>query len=398
MGIFSKGKKGELVAILDIGSGSVGGALVEFHEDNKPAIIFSVREQIVLQNEFKFDRFLTSMLTSSDKVLGHLRKHTDKKISQTLCTLSAPWYVSQTRTVSYEDPKKLLITKKKVDQLVTQEVIKIKEVFDEHYRDITESSAEIIEIESVNIKLNGYETSEPFGKTAKSFEANLYVSMSSGHILQSLRERINRTLGVRNVSFRSFALVAFSTLRDIYVDHHDFIFIDISGEMTDISIVRNNTLIETLSFSFGKNFVVRTIASQQKTVVEDALSGFTMYVEGKETTEVQDRIEQTLKYVRDEWINEFKENMKSLATLTVLPGKIFIITDNPFDVWFSKIIGEADYSKLALMRDSLDIESLDVRVLSKFVQYKPDVIRDAFIVIESLFSHKIRTKESIAKK
>lgn len=394
MRLFSKGKKGELVAILDIGSGSVGGALVEFQEGNKPSIIFSVREQIVLQNEFKFDRFLASMLTSSDKVLGHLRKHTDRKISHTLCTLSAPWYVSQTRTIAYEDPKKMVVTKKRVDELITKEVSKIKQVFDEHYRGITESPAEIIEIESVNIKLNGYETAEPFGKTAKNFEANLYVSMSSSHILQSLRERINRALGVREVSFRSFALVAFSTLRDIYVDQHDFIFIDISGEMTDISIVRNDTLIETLSFSFGKNFVIRTIASQQNTVLEEALSVFTLYVEKKETDTAQEKLTQILKHTQDEWIAEFKENMNSLATLTVLPGKIFIITDNPFDLWFSKIIGEADYSKLALMRDSLDIEPLDVRVLSKFVQYKPDVIRDSFIVIESLFSHKIRNEKS----
>jgi len=393
MGFFSGEKKGELVAILDIGSGSVGGALVEFSEDNKPVILLSVREQIVLQNEFKFDHFLSSMLSSTDNVLEHLRKQTDRKFKRTLCTLSAPWYVSQTRTILHEDTENMLINKKKVDDLITQEVAKIKEVFDEHYKDITESPAEIIEIESVNIKLNGYETSDPFGKHAKSLEANLYVSMSSGHILTSLRERIQRTLGAREVSFRSFALVAFSTLRDVYNDSHDFIFIDISGEMTDISIVRNNTLIETLSFSFGKNFVVRTIASQQKTVPEEALSSFVMYLDEKSDKESKSKMETILEHAKNEWIQEFKENMKSLATLTVLPGKIFIITDDPFDTWFSKIIGEANYSKLALMRDSLDIESIDVKVLSKFVQYKPDVIRDEFIVMESLFSQKVFSKE-----
>ena len=261
LGGFSKDIKDGLAVILDIGSGSVGGALVSFSEDKKPKILFSVRKPIIFQNDFKFERFLLSMLKATDQVLNELSKAKLGKPKQVFCILAAPWYVSQAKTVVFEDKKAFSVTPKKVDDIISHEVDKLKENFDTHYKDLTESKAEIIEVENINMKLNGYETCLPYDKKAKKFEAYLYVSMSAGQVLQALRQKVRKELGLDNVFFNSFSLAAFDTIRDMYSQKQNFIFIDVGGEMTDVSVVRNGILVETESFTRGKKFFIRTLAS-----------------------------------------------------------------------------------------------------------------------------------------
>ena len=269
------------------------------------------------------------MLKSFDTVLGRLRKR-GEKVEEVMCVLSAPWYVSQTRTIVFEQEKPFLVTEKKVDVLVEKEIVELKKEFDAHYKDITKSSAEIIEIENVHMKLNGYETSAPFGKEVQSLEAFLYVSMSSEHILKDLRTRAKNSLSVKKVSFHSFSLVAFSTLRDIYSNIHDFMFIDISGEMTDVAVVRKNTLIETLTFPLGTNFVLRTIASHLGTIPEEAQSFLALYEDHKIVEESEKKMRSALLHSEQEWMDAFKKDLRSLSTYTVLPRKIFIYHRHSF--------------------------------------------------------------------
>ncbi|MCK5027190.1 MAG: hypothetical protein KAS07_02115 [Candidatus Pacebacteria bacterium] len=392
MGLFSGGKKNEIIAIFDIGSGSVGGALVELRGAEKPRILFSVREDIAFQNNFKFERFFASMLRSFGLVLKRLAAK-EKKVGKVMCVLSAPWYVSQTRTIVSEEQKPFLVTQKRVDHLIEKEIIKIKESFDSKYGDVIDSSTEVLEMRSTHIKLNGYETNTPFDKHAEKFEASLYVSMGSSKVLQTIREKVRAQYKVKDVSFHSFSLVSFSTLRDMCSDAKDFIVLDISGEATDITVVRQDTLVETLSFPFGKHFVLRTIASRLGISLEEAYSSMVLFVEGKATKEAAKKMNIILTHCGGQWLDMFKESLDSLSVYTILPAKIFLITDEPFSEWFAKTTKSVDCNKLSLIGEEFVIDVLRPNVLAKFGNFDINVPRDIFITIEALFAHKILNNE-----
>ncbi len=375
--------------ILDIGSGSVGAALVSLGEGHKPKVVYSVREDILFQDEFKFDRFLSSMLKTTESVLGKLQKKSSVKVKNMYCVLSAPWYVSRAKIVGIKSAKPVVFTKKKIDDLIKKEIDGIKKDFDTRYKDLTKFGAEIIEVENIFMKLNGYATNDPFGKSAESFEAHLYISMSSQQVIKAIKEKVNKTFAVRNLMFHSFSLSAFSTLRDMYSNLNDFTFMDISGEMTEMSVVRQGALIETVSFSLGKNFILRAIASHLGTVSDDALSSFALHMDEKMSGESKKKMVSTLEFVQKEWLDAFRKNLISLSARTVLPGKIFIITDTPFGQWFSGVLKEGNYSKVSLMGDTFDAEVINPKVLAKFVQFDLNVTRDSFIIIESLFVHRL---------
>lgn len=382
---FSKEVKEGLAVVLDIGSGSVGGALVYFYDDKKPKTLFSIRKPIVFQKDFKFDRFLLSMTKAVDEVLDELSKTKLGKPKQVFCILAAPWYVSEARKVVFEDKKNFTVTKKKVEKLILGEVETLKKSFNAHYKDITDSKAEIIEVENINMKLNGYETSMPYDKKAKKIEVSLYVSISAGQVLQTLRQKIHKTLRLKNVVFNSFSLAAFDTIRNMYSEKQNFIFVDLGGEMTDVSVVRNGILVETESFPLGKNFLLRTISSKLGTVNEEALSSFGLYMEGRTTDINKNKMSSVLDRVGEEWNEVFYKTLKSISVDIMLPGTIFLIADKPFGKLFSEIIKSKKPSKVMFMGETVETIVVNSLVLSKFSDFNLNVAKDVFIVAESLF-------------
>ena len=382
---FSKDVKEGLAVVLDIGSGSVGGALVYFYDNKKPKTLLSIRKQIVFHKDFKFDRFLLSMLKATDEVLDELSKTKLGKPKQVFCILAAPWYVSEARRVVLEDKKSFKVTQKKVEKLILNEVEVLKKSFNAHYKDITESKAEIIEVKNINTKLNGYETDDPYNKKAKKVEISLYVSISAGQVLQTLREKIYKTLRLKNVVFNSFSLAAFDAIRNIHSEKENFIFVDLGGEMTDVSVVRDGILVETESFPLGKNFLLRTISSKLGTVNEDAISSFGLYMEGRTTDMNKSKMSNVIESVGEEWNEVFYKTLKSISVDIMLPGTIFLIADKPFGKLFSEIIKSKRSKKVMFMGETIETIVINSLVLSKFSDFNLNVAKDVFIVAESLF-------------
>ena len=56
------------------------------------------------------------------------------------------------------------------------------------------------------------------------------------------------------LKFATSSLVVFKVLSDIIKSKDGFLIIDIGGETTEINLIRNNSLEQSVSFSKGNNF------------------------------------------------------------------------------------------------------------------------------------------------
>ena len=64
--------------------------------------------------------------------------------------------------------------------------------------------------------------------------------------------------------------MAFKVLGDIINKKEEgFLIIDIGGEVTEICIVRNGALEQTVSFSIGYNLLLKKISSRMNTFLEN---------------------------------------------------------------------------------------------------------------------------------
>ena len=254
MGIFSGAeKKNELILVFNIGSSSVDGALFEAQCSGIPKIIFSAREPIKIEEKVEISHFLLTTIKSLEIVAYKIFQAGLGAPSQVFCVLSSPWYVFQTRIISFKKNTPFIFTEKLADELIKKEIKLFEE---EHVLKYSHSDNQVRVIELKNIKtlLNGYEISESMDQKAKELEMHIFISISGESVLKKMEDTISKHFHLKQIKFSSFVLSFFTVARDFYPKQENFLLVDIGGEMTDISMVKKNTLRESISFLWGVIF------------------------------------------------------------------------------------------------------------------------------------------------
>ena len=159
------------------------------------------------------------------------------------CILSSSWYEVQIKNLKFKEEKLFNISSKFISAIL-----------DEESKKFTESRGKLIEKNVIQILLNGYNTNNPYGKEALTVDTTIFISSMSGEIQDRIKDILETVFTSSDVSFNTFALASFSVVRDIFKTEKNFLLLDISGEMTDIILVRNETITKIASFKLGRNF------------------------------------------------------------------------------------------------------------------------------------------------
>jgi cell division ATPase FtsA len=98
--------------------------------------------------------------------------------------------------------------------------------------------------------LNGYETPKPLNQKAKELTMAIFVSVSGEQVLKKIENTIAKHFYFRQIKFSSFAMASFAVVRDMHAQEN-FLLINVGGEVTDISMVKKNTLQESIFCARG---------------------------------------------------------------------------------------------------------------------------------------------------
>lgn len=374
--------------MFDVGSSSVGVAAIMLSPQSKPKVLFSAREQMVFQENLKFDRFVSSMLGTLEKAGRTLEgvtlpPHSGKTFS---VFFSSPWYASQMRVSKKTFAAPTLVTEKLLQDIQKKEV----EDFTTFEMEKLGKDAAVIEAQNVQVKLNGYETAAPEGKLASMLQTSVYVSIVPKKIVHAVTEKISGIFHSRSVSFHTFSFSSFAVIRDIFFHQKDFFFLDISGEVTDVSIVWDNVLEETRTFPQGKNFLLRKIAAGFGASHEEALSFFTMAASKKLAEKEEQKVKKIMMEAGREWLSEFRGSLYSLSRDGgFLPHDIFFTADADVSAWFAENIQDQEMSEITLAEKTFTVRHLDASFLSSFCESEKGAARDPFLMIESVFLSKL---------
>lgn len=387
----NKIKSGQhFVLVFDIGSGSIGGSFVTVDPGKIPEIIFSTRQDIPFQEKLNFSRFLDSMIVTLEEMFLALQKAGGNVVvDQAFCVLASPWYASQTRIIKYARPTPFQVTEKGMSKLVQREIelFRSSKLFTRSK--VGDTSPEIMEAKNIQMKLNGYEVRHPFGKRVTELEIALYISMIPSNIYTSINDSIMKFWHIPKVHFSSFAFTAFDTIRDIFIDEESFLFIDVAGEVTDISLAKENVLLESISFPAGRNMLIRALVTELKTNPANAATELSLYLEGKSTREHSDRIEAVLTNATNEWLVYLEDALTQFATEFPIPRTIFYTADDDVTRWFERAMSRIDSSKFGIEEGgAFAVRFLGSNFLSKFARVLEPSFQDPFLSIETIFANK----------
>src|SRR3990167_7941734 len=319
MRIFSDDKKKEeLMLVFDIGSSSVGGALFLMQNSRVPKIIFSIRESITLQKDLNADQFLSFTIKSLDIIVNKIYMAKLGAPKRIFCVLSSPWHVSQARVIKLAKNTPFVFTSKLADSLIQKEISLFEEEHLKKYAN-TGSSFRSIEFKNIKTMLNGYEKKQTLKSKKK-----------------------------KNIKFSSFVIASFTIVRDIYINQENFLLIEIGGEVTDISMIKKNTLRESSSFPLGRNFIIRGVSSILRSSLDEAKSFISLFQNGHTALDMAKKLSPIIDKLKMEWLQKFQESLANLSNDISIPETIYMVVDKDLAGFFCETIENEQFNQYTL--------------------------------------------------
>ena len=384
---FAKNKKNEkLVLLIDVGSASVGAALVEINGSTAPRIYASSREDIALQEKLAPAQLMRAMNQALEGALKSVQSSTKTTgiPAHIFCSLSSPWFLSKNKNLVVERKESFEVTPATLEKFLDEEISRIQ---DELKDTLPQQDVRIIEKKIIRTKLNGYEINNPYGQRASRVELALTVGISSKQATERIEHTISNFFHSKIVHFGAFPIAAFNIIRDIFPTERTFLFLDITGEGTDISLVSNNVLADTVVFPRGKNFFIREISSQFRIPHQVATSVLNMFLGGTLDDNRKRDIELFISKIENDWITRFEKAVTLLNIMEFAPHKIFFMADSDVSVLFERMLRRIPRTMGG--QEYFEVQRLDSLTVGKFASFESGVARDPFLVAEALLAAKV---------
>ena len=366
-------KKENVSLLINISGGSINTSLVLFNKNQIPKFLYAVNTPFVgeKQDIALFSEGMTSLLDSTlkdtiKKGWSNFDNNNRKKISHVVLSFSSPWCVLKTKEINLSKDNPFIITKAFIDSVVLKEEAMFKTELLKDHSETMKDGFDVIEKSIVHAKINGYAVSDILNKKTKSLDA--FVSMSA--VPQNIKEKISSIvlkhthIPKENIMMHSFPLVLFSTIRDNFDSGADFILINIGSEMTDISLINDNTIKSVASFPFGKNTIIRHISKSFKISEEIAESQLVMYLSEKVNDTVFTSIQSLILDLEKEWAVYFEDALLALSKNTIWPMKTFVLVDKETSPIFINFLKLYKADATSNFRKNAEITEVEESIIS----------------------------------
>lgn len=374
----------ERILIFDIRSSSVGAALFVTNKKGVPLVLSSLREDLHIKGEINAENILTSSVKALEQCAHKISMSNVGKIDKIFCTLSSPWYASQTRLIKFEKNSPFIFTSKMAKGLLDKETGIFKKEISETFSN-QEEDIKILESKNLQISLNGYPMLEPFNKRTKTVEMSVFMSLSGEGVLAKFKDAIFKSFHTREVEFITFSIALFTLARDLFDEYKDFALVDVSGEMTDVSIIRKETFEESVSFPVGTHHVFRQIQKDLQINDKDTKSFFSTYKAGHYSTSMEKKIAPIIKKAENSWLSGFEEVLLKLSKGVHFPSDIFLITEEGMYDFFADLIKKEHFHQYNLSESKFKVNFLDSKNLHGVLSFSENTKRDPFLSIEAVY-------------
>ena len=391
MSLFSKSPK--VSAVFDIGNGSIGVALVAFSKnarDNKPAtVLYTYREPITFVTNLTPQNLSSSLLRLLKSVSDHLRKNGfsyvprdilgQRIVHDVYCVFAAPWCYSSTMILNAKKRRPTPITQSFLDEMLARSPLSAESIGP------ADSARTVIEKKVINISLNGYDVNEPVGKKAIDIEMTAFSSSVPGILLKKIEEVIAGSFHFKKMSFFSYALASWAATRSLFPAVSDFLFFDVSGEATEVSIMVKGVLRGVESFPYGRAAIIRSVVAEMAVSPDVALSFLTLTLSGKAEAGIAARIKEISQKSVGSWLAECKTALRKLQQMYSLPRAVFMTVDDDVAELFSNAIRSTHSPELNVPHDEFDLVYLSGEAFRGRNRYLTIHVPDPFLSLESLF-------------
>lgn len=352
--------------IIDVGSGSVGAAIIISNAvKQKPDIIWSHREHVLIKDIASTDVSMKEITTSIINIFLQLGSDGSKKlhavapdlaITSIQVTISAPWTYTVTKRVNFNDEHPF-----EVDTELIEELSKAAE--NQAFSAVLESEVfqksqlEIIDNKTIGITVNGYSVPETASIKTREISLAHITAIAHKKIITVLEESRTKMFPKSNLVTHSFMYAYYDVLKNLNPDTAEACIIDVTSEATEIGIIREGILTHVTHIAYGTFSIAREIALLCKIPKDEAytyIKGGTSFVETKLSASKKAELDIIIEGYED----RVTELLKTTGDTLSIPKTVFLHTDAATEPFFVHHIEKAARKATAMNHTIHPITSL----------------------------------------
>jgi len=390
MSLFSKKapQREERMLVIDIGSGSVGAAMIEMKKDETlgkmtPRIFYSSRIDIFAKGNKNFDSYVEAMLSALKNAIKQIVNERGIIPDKIHVILAAPWYASQTRIIEFSKNNPFTFTKKLWYELLLKEAKLFENEVTKKFAQF-EEKPKVIEKRNMEVRLNGYHTDHPIGKRASEARMPVYMSVAPEHLLKSIEKTIAQFF-TRDVIWSTYLFASYVVARDLFIGEKTYFLVDIGGEVTDIGIVKDEILSEAFSFPSGRNHILGAICKHMAVSFEESVSLLRLYGENMLHGRKRDNIGVAINYALAEWTKEFEKAVAHLAHDFTTPKTIFVTVDKDVRALYEDAMHKESFTQFT-RGTHFNVIIIDASALHEYCALENLDEKDHFLMIDAMYS------------
>lgn len=234
--LFHNEKKAESVALIDIGTTSVAGAYAQYTEDELPTLLYTRRLPVEARDSEPQEQTMLRALAILGEALiregapALARATGSGSVSSVLVSIDAPWQKTSVRIEHFEQQTPFVFTK----SLVTRGLEKTS----------TAALGKLLTDESiVGTILNGYETSDPYGKKVRHASVVVLTSLIDEKVADNIISTLRSLYHTKRILPLAGSSLRYQAMRRAFPHERDALILDATGPLTSIALVRKDLVV-----------------------------------------------------------------------------------------------------------------------------------------------------------
>lgn len=319
--------------ILHIGSDRVIGTLGIFSPNNRPHIVEMVEKQVRLTSHESEVEFMNLFRKATVEVAETLSRGGHFVPEHVYVSLESPWFTGQTRTIYYSKKDPFSFSQNMAHDLIDEDFSKYKTTAEEAFGE----PLQVLDKSVITTKLNGYATTEPYGKKAREVSIAYYASLSPKVFIDNLCEDLERVVRGKIRFFSSPAALSGSLYMTL--EHYKkLLVISIGGEVTELLYLENGILVNTSSFPSGRHFLIRTLGNELKQNPLEIFSLLNMCAAGRAHDNVAKKVDQIVETVESAWRKQLRKGVHDVVGPVQEDIPVMTIGAPDTLPWFKKMV------------------------------------------------------------
>ncbi len=382
------------VALFDIGTGSVSGALVYMSHEDKPRIVATRTYTINLDDEVNHSLGdIVREIAKGVDIVGSALVHSGLGAPVGIeAYISSSWTTSQTRTITLEKTKPFVVKESLVLDMLEREYRLFSEKERAIYQEVGDDIFRI-DVEVTDTYANGYHVSELFGKSASQIALVTYMSVTSRSLVDVLNESFAKVFHRTSVRYRSYTLAQFAVGRVLYPSLDKSVYVSVRERETEIMLVSNTVMKKTVTFPVGSQVFIDAIAEQFSVRDIEAETYVTLYTDNHLAEEHLERMRGALSRASKTWLDLFQKTLIIEGEHALIPQKVLLFGPGVYVPIFTQVIRDDVFAQYRLTNSIFDVTSVDENILRHFINTDAKAHPSEILRIAGIFSSMLYHKK-----